>query len=229
MIDAVIFDMDGVLIDSEPLWREAEMKIFKKVGIELTTEMCMETAGLRIEEVVSYWHRISPWHGPSKQDIIDEIDAEVRRLIMEKGEQLPGVSKAIGFFTGKGIPIGLASSSSPGIIRTVLQKLNLENAFEAVCSAVHEEYGKPHPAVYITAAGKLGCKPEHCLAVEDSFNGLIAAKAARMKTIAVPDPLEAESPKFSIADLKLESLEQLTETRWEELNKPSHRYIAHRK
>lgn len=225
MIDAVIFDMDGVLIDSEPLWREAEMKIFRKVGVELTTEMCMETAGLRIEEVVSYWYRISPWNGPSKQEIIEEIDAEVKKLIMEKGEQLPGVSKAIGFFTGKAIPKGLASSSSPGIIKTVLEKLNLENAFDAVCSAVHEEYGKPHPAVYITAAVKLGCKPEHCLAVEDSFNGLVAAKAARMKTVAVPDPLEAASPKFSIADLKLDNLEKFSEEHWEQLNRPSDRYI----
>ncbi len=226
MIEAVIFDMDGVLIDSEPLWREAEKEIFKKVGIELTTKMCIETAGLPIREVVRHWYSLYPWDGITIGEIAEEVDQKVTRLIIEKGEPLPGVYNVIDFLNQKGVPKGLASSSSPAIISAVLEKLGLEKEFLAVNSAVHEEYGKPHPAVFISAAKQLGKKPERCLAVEDSVNGLIAAKAAKMKTVAVPESGETENPKYCIADLKLESLEQFSQEHWKMLNSPPPNQVA---
>ena len=91
-ISAVIFDMDGLLIDSEPFWQQAEKIVFKKVGIELTTEMCYETMGLRIDEVVMYWYEKKPWDHISLQEIQAEIIDRVIELIHENGKQKEGVS-----------------------------------------------------------------------------------------------------------------------------------------
>lgn len=205
-IEAVIFDMDGLLIDSEPLWREAEVYVFNNVGVPLTVEMTTQTMGLRTDEVVSYWQNRHPWNTPSKQEVSQQIDGTVIEFIRQKCVAKEGVQEAILLCKEAGLPVAIASSSPMLLITTVLEKLGIANQIDAVHSAHDEAYGKPHPAVYISTAKTLGIQPAHCLAFEDSVNGVISAKAAKMKCIAIPEPNSRNDKRFGIADITLNSL-----------------------
>lgn len=218
MIEAVIFDMDGLLIDSEPLWQEAEIQIFKRVDLTLTRKLCLQTKGLRIDEVVNYWFLRHPWANLTKQEVEDLIVAKVIELIQLKGEPLAGVNDAVSFVKQKQVKIALASSSALPIIKAALRKLDLTDIFTEIYSAESETWGKPHPGVYLTTANKLQVVPQNCLALEDSLNGALAAKSAQMKCIAIPEPLQRDNPKFAIADAVLDSLEQLSDSLWHSLN-----------
>jgi len=210
MIEAIIFDMDGLLIDSEPIWQEAEMLVLSKVGVPLTVEMTAQTMGLRTDEVVEYWYRRYPWESPSQQVICAEIDAKVVELVEEKGVAKEGVDEAIGVCVSAGLPIAIASSSSKLLIETVVEKLGIKDKISVIHSAHDEPYGKPHPAVYISTAQDLGAHPNHCLAFEDSTNGVLSAKAAKMKCIAIPAPEAREDKRFGIADVILDSLKDFS-------------------
>jgi mannitol-1-/sugar-/sorbitol-6-/2-deoxyglucose-6-phosphatase len=209
MIKAVIFDMDGVLIDSEPLWKIGEKKAFAKVGISLTTEMCNLTMGYRSNEVVDYWYEKFPWEGISKIEVEEDMVKSVTDEIRYKGKAMVGVDQALNIFKENNFKIGLASSSSSKIINVVIDQLGIRHFFDVVQSAENEEYGKPHPAVFLQAAAKLKVHPTHCLVIEDSVNGVIAAKAARMKVMAIPDHSLAGDKRFAIADLMMSSLNHL--------------------
>ena len=214
MIKAVIYDMDGLIIDSEPLWQEAEISVFNSVNVNLTKDDCMKVMGMRTDEVVDYWFRRFPWDGPSKTDITSAIIRDLIGLIKEKGELMEGVKESLDFVRSKYVKIALASSSSYEIINTVLEKFGLMKEFEEIYSAQEEEYGKPHPAVYISAAKRLNVAPVECLAIEDSFNGVLAAKAAKMKCIAIPYEGVRHDRRFAIADVSLDSLMQIDEDVW---------------
>ncbi len=210
--------MDGLLIDSEPLWQEAEIEIFKQINIMLTPELCLQTKGLRIDEVVDYWYQKLPWANLSPEKVEQLIVAKLIELIHTKGKPLKGVDYAVSFTRQKQVKIALASSSYSKIIQAALHKLNLINAFEEVYSAESEVLGKPHPGVYLTTANKLNVLPQECLAIEDSLNGVLAAKAAQMKCIAIPEPLEYDNPKFAITDVILKSLEEFNDDVWNKIN-----------
>lgn len=214
--EACIFDMDGVLLDSEPFWRQAEREKFGQVGLHLSEEDCMETMGVRIDELVEYRYRQHPWQGITCPQMAQAIQERVAELVREKGSLLPGVREAISFLHSRGLRLALASSSSPMLIETVLQTLGLQDDFLLTCSAAGEPYGKPHPGVFIKAAQLLEVPPERCLVIEDSLNGVIAAKAALMTCVAVPEEAVAHSPKFAVADLQLSCLDQLPDS-WERL------------
>jgi len=208
MIQAIIFDMDGLLIDSEPLWEEAELEVFNQVGVPLTSEMTKQTMGLRVDEVVQHWFDLYPWKDISHKEIEAKIVEKVIALIKEKGTAKEGVNEMIRFFKDKNMPMAIASSSSMDIIETVVKKLHIKNNLDVIYSAEHEQYGKPHPGVYITAAQKLGIASDKCLAFEDSPNGVLAAKAAKMKCVAVPDQKMKNDRRFGIADIILDSLSE---------------------
>ncbi|MEN8787276.1 MAG: hexitol phosphatase HxpB [Flavobacteriales bacterium] len=209
MIKAILFDMDGVLIDSEPLWKKAIQKVMKDYGFDFSYDMCNETKGMRVDEVTHYWKQKLNASFESKKAAAEIIE-QVISLIKKEGKPMEGVLDAIEEAKSKNIKLGLASSSSMKIIETVLEKLNIKSYFEAIHSAEHEEFGKPHPQVFISAAQSLGTLPENCLVIEDSLNGVIAAKAAKMKVIAIPETQEFELPQFSIADDVLKSMKNLT-------------------
>lgn len=217
MIQAVFFDMDGLLINSEPIWREAEKEIFSLVGIELTDEMCFKTVGLRIDEVVDFWHEQFPWYTKSKNEIRDLIIQRVIDLVIQKGNALPGVYEILAFFEIRQIPMAIVSASSLVIIEAVVEKLKIRKYFRFIHSAENESHGKPHPAVYLSAAQKLQLKPYQCLVFEDSFNGVIAAKAARMKVIAVPEDIHRGELKFHAADWQLHALLDFNEELWQKI------------
>jgi sugar-phosphatase len=207
MVAAVIFDMDGVLIDSEPLWREAEREVFAELGLVLSDADCQQTMGLRTDELVAYWHCRHPWQGRSQPVVADTINSRVARLIAERGTPLPGAVAAVRSAVDSGLPVGLASSSSLELIDLVVRTLGLADGFSVLCSAEDEERGKPDPAVYLTTARRLGVPPAECVAVEDSVRGVQAAVAAGMRVVAVPPPDRFDDPELDLAHLKLRSLE----------------------
>lgn len=207
-LDAVILDMDGLMIDSEPFWRQAEIEEFRKVGLHLSEEMCIQTTGIRIDEVCQYWYDKTPWRGPSPLELSISIRQRVEELVSEKGKELPGVKNTINKVRQLALPLALCSSSPMSLIKTVLKKLDLEGAFDILCSAEFEEYGKPHPAVYLQVLKKLGTKAENSITFEDTMAGVISAKAAKMKVAAVPQKEHENDPRFILADFKLKSLNE---------------------
>jgi sugar-phosphatase len=202
--------MDGLLIDSEPLWREAEVAVFSKYGVPMTEEMTYQTTGLRVDEVVQYWHRQYPWDEPSQEEVCQQIDSMVLELIEQKAVPKTGVQELIAVCEELGLPMAIASSSSTAIISAVVQKLGIGHKLQIIHSAEFEQYGKPHPAVYINTAHKLGVSPQQCLAFEDSVNGVVSAKAAKMRCIAVPEPDMRADKRYGVADLVVDSLHDVT-------------------
>lgn len=211
-IQAVIFDMDGLLIDSEPIWREAEVRVFNACGIPLVDDDCRQTMGLRIDEVVQYWAHRYPEVKLDAAQIAKDVVREVIANIQLKGEPLPGVREALQNVKDMNLKIALASSSAYDVINAVVDKFGIREYFEVIYSAQDEQFGKPHPAVYLTTAQKMHIDPAHCVALEDSLNGVISAKAAKMKCIAIPELLQRERKEFGVADQILDSLDQLSKT-----------------
>jgi mannitol-1-/sugar-/sorbitol-6-/2-deoxyglucose-6-phosphatase len=212
-IEAVVFDMDGVLIDSEPMWRRVEKDVFGRVGVALTDADLVETMGVRIGEVVARWFERRPWEGPSPRKVEQEIVEAVTETIASEGSLEEGVLEAIEYLHGLGLRLALASSSPMRLIEAVLSLDDLADRFEVVVSAEEEERGKPDPAVYLTAANALGVSPDRCLAIEDSVAGVGAAKAAGMVCVVVPDPL-VPGDRFAEADLILRSMEEFHARVW---------------
>lgn len=204
MLDAVIFDLDGLLIDSEPLWQEAERLRFGEVGVHLEAVDMVQTKGLRVDQVVAFWFARRPWADPDHAGLTDRIVDTVEHLMSTRGAALPGVADALDACEKEGMALAVASSSSHRLIDTALQRLDIADRFPVVCSAETEPYGKPHPGVFLTAAQRLSVEPTRCLVVEDSVLGMVAAVAARMRCIAVPG---APDPRFVLADEVIATLE----------------------
>ncbi len=218
MIEAVIFDMDGLLIDSEPFWQEAEISAFAKVGLHLTEHDCIKTMGLRIDEVVDFWYRYQSWNHYSQKDVENAIKTHYLELVRERGEAKTGVMEVIAFLQDRNIPMAIGSSSYMELIECVVEQLEIGPYLKVLCSAEHERYGKPNPAVYLSAAEKLGASRLNCLVFEDSLRGLLAAKAAEMKCVCVPDPSFVGDPRLTIADKVIPTLAHFDVALWSELN-----------
>ncbi len=219
VIEGVIFDLDGIIIDSEPFWEIAAKKVFKSIGIEFTSEICRQTTGLDSLSTIRYVYSIKPWNDITFKQVAAEIIREVLALIMDQGKAKEGVHEIISFLNNLKIPVAVASSSEMKIIQTVLEKIKLKDKFAAVCSSEHEEFGKPHPAVYLAAAKLLNIEPEKCLAFEDSFFGALAAKSARMKVVAVLSKTDFTETRFDFTDMKVRSLEDFGLHEFELLNR----------
>lgn len=219
MIRAAIFDMDGLLIDSEPLWQRAEMELFSALGVPISPERCVETRGFRVGEVVAHWYRQYPWAGASPKDTSEELIERVAELIRREGIPLPGAIDAVRFTRDRCDLVGLASSSPPALIEATLGRMGIRSLFDKVHSAEQEVYGKPHPAVYLAVATALEVPPIECIALEDSLNGVLAAKAARMRCIAVPEENARQDLRFLIADARIDSLSSLDDVLWDRLTR----------
>ncbi len=204
--EAVIFDMDGVLIDSEPLWKIAMEAVFKEVGCSLTKKDFQKTVGLRIDEVIEYWYEQVGWDNATPKQVEERIVQRMVDLITEHGEPLPGVVETIDYLNANQVPIGLGTSSYKVLIETVLNVLGIREQFNEVHSAEDEDYGKPHPAVYMTVAKRLNVDPTKCLVIEDSLNGIISAKAARMTTVCIPEKTHHPEPKLMVADYRFDDM-----------------------
>ena len=207
---AAIFDMDGLLIDSEPLWDQAELDVFASLGVDITRRHELpDTLGLRIDQTVRMWFEALPWSGPDQADVTQRIIARALALVEETRPLLPGVEQALQLCQQQGLKIALASASPLFMLERVLEMFDLRKYFDAIASAEALPYSKPHPQVYLDAAAKLAVDPLNCVTLEDSFNGMIATKAARMRSIVVPAAEYANDARWALANVKLANLTQL--------------------
>jgi len=207
MITTVLFDMDGLLLDTEPLWGESMLRVAHKHKIPISRQQFKETTGLRIFEVTEHWAIHYPWQGTTPKEVADEILDDIIASSKVSATVLRGVEHALQLLKKHHYKTGLASSSPGHMIDALVDHFDLRKYFDCVTSADVVETGKPHPGVFLHCAASLGAKPTECLVLEDSVNGMIAGKAARMKVIVVPDELHFDDPRFSLADGKLKSME----------------------
>ena len=209
MIEAVVFDLDGVLLDSEQVWDEVREELVKERGGRWHDRAQTEMMGMSSIEWSRYMHDELGVPDPPQ-----EISADVvRRLEEVYRKRLPlidGAHEAVERLAARW-PLGLASSSNREVIDLVLDLSGLARFFRVTVSSEEVPRGKPEPDVYLEAARRLGVPPERCAAVEDSHNGIRSAKAAGMRVIAIPNqhyPPGEEA--LTLADVTLNSLAELT-------------------
>lgn len=203
---AIIFDMDGVLVDSEPLWREAERIVYARYGVHLTDEECRATKGLRIDFVTAFRlpHLPIEVQKEATLAVIRRVAANMKKL------SVPSDLKAVlRFMEQKQIRQAVCTSSPPLLIRSMEEALR--HRFPVTVSAWHMRHPKPHPACYLKALNKLGLPASACWCVEDSFSGMISALAAGIPTIVFPDVSEGGRSWHGSASLVLDSWQQLLE------------------
>jgi len=207
-LQAVIFDMDGVLMDSEDLWRRAMIEAYSEFGMKVSIEQCKQTMGMRIHEVTNLWikHFNSQAHN---QVVVNRVVTLLLHLIESEGAFIPGIPVLLDYLGSRNIPLGLATSSSTMLMEAILKKLNIRPLLQSRVSAEKLAYGKPHPEVFLNCAKELGIPPQNCLVIEDSLNGVIAAKAAQMKVIAVPDEDHQLDQRFLVADYCFKSMPEV--------------------
>lgn len=213
-----IFDMDGLLLDTEPLWGKSMLKIAEHYQIPISPAHFKHTTGLRITEVTDYWLKKFPWPGAQTSiQIANEILDEVISLSKKEGTVMEGVLETLDFLKSQNIKIGLASSSPMRMINELIPYFHLIEYFEVLISADKAVAGKPHPDVYLQCAKALQTESWNCVAFEDSINGMIAAKSARMKVVVVPEAPKYKDVRFGLADVKLHSLKEFNEAVWRNL------------
>lgn len=218
MVKGALFDLDGTLISSAQAWLNAEAEVFRREGVELSLEDQLETHGLKsIESVTYHYPKIK---SPKRSAI--ELNADVETTVLnEFGKSVnlkDGIIELLHLLQKENIPMAIASASSFRFIKTAAEKFGIDAFFKFLYSSDFEKHGKPHPGIYITAAQKLGVDPLKALAFEDSFFGILAAKAARIKTIAIIDNGQINNTKFDFADMKIESFHNFGRTELEYFN-----------
>ena len=200
---AVIFDMDGVIIDSEPFWKNAEFEVFSSLGVVLDKEFTDLTQTMTTIEVTKFWYEKFPWESKSLEEVEDMVISRVMELIEQGRAERNGIELFIKQLKLNGFKIGLATNSPYKIIPVVLEKAGIADYFDSIFSAEFVEFGKPDPAIYLMTSKELGIDPENCIVIEDSYSGMLAAKKAGMKVVAFTNG--NQDINISLADYKMES------------------------
>ena len=198
---AVIFDMDGVIIDSEPLWKQAEFDVFSSLGVVVSEEFSPITQTMTTTEVAEFWFEKYPWQTISLKEVEERVISRVIELIETNNCAILGIRGFMERLKAQGLKIGVATNSPYRIIPFALQKVGVYELIDAISSAEFEEKGKPDPAVYLSASQKLAIMPHECVVVEDSHSGMIAAKSAGMTVVAFTNGQLHTS--FELADFTL--------------------------
>jgi len=185
MIKAIIFDMDGVISDTQKIHASVEQDIFKQNGINLSVEeITAKYSG--VEDHEFFKEIFSDYNVTANvEDIIKKKWINMFSTIEKSIEEIPGTINLIKDCKSKGMKLAVASASPTCFIKLVLEKLNIANQWDAITSAEEVKKGKPDPAVFLLAAKKIGVEPNQCLVIEDGINGMIAAKKAGMKCIGL--------------------------------------------
>ncbi len=208
-MEAVIFDLDGVIVDSEHVWDEVREQLARERGGRWHARAQADMMGMSSVEWSRYMHDVI-----GLAESPEEIDREVvERMLARYRTELPLIDGAVAAVErlAEDFRLAVASSANRPLIEAVLQSANLEHLFEVTVSSEEVERGKPAPDVYLEAARRLGVPPVRCAAVEDSGNGLRAARAAGMHVVAIPNrryPPPADS--LALADVTLASISSLT-------------------
>lgn len=208
-LEAIIFDMDGVLVDSEPVHAEATRRLLSAHGVEFDPGPGEDFYGRTDREV---FRALRQRYGLAahEDDLAEQWIDLVVAMLPGRLVPMPGVPGVLDLLTANGYLLALASSSSPPIIQTTIDGLGLGQAFAATVSGRDVARGKPAPDIFIEAARRIGSAPASCLVVEDSQNGVRAAKAAGIPSVAVPCHATA-GQDFSLAETILPSLVRLPE------------------
>jgi HAD superfamily hydrolase (TIGR01509 family) len=209
LISAVVFDLDGVIVDSEQVWDEVRERYVREVGGTYTESATRDMMGMSSVEWSRYMAESLGVPGTP-----EEINAAiVRRMLERYGEAPPLIPGAVEAVRGcaERWPLAVASSSNPELIEVVLDAAGLRDVIPVVVSSQEVARGKPAPDVYTEAARRLGVDPQTCAAVEDSHNGIRSAKAAGMRVIAIPNPhYPPDEEALAQADVVLRSISELT-------------------
>jgi HAD superfamily hydrolase (TIGR01509 family) len=209
VIEAVIFDLDGVLLDSEQVWDEAREQLATERGGRWHEHSQRDMMGMSSPEWSRYMHEVIGLREPP-EEINTEVVERLAKLYREHLPVMPGARAAVERLAARW-PLGLASSSNRELIDLALELLGVAHLFKAAVSSEEVPRGKPAPDVYLEAARRLGVAPAHAAAIEDSENGIRAAKAAGMRVIAIPNPhFPPAEDALAQADVLLRSLEELT-------------------
>lgn len=218
----VLFDMDGLLFDTEPLWGDAMKKICDHYHLPLDQKIFRYTTGLRIDEVTLFWKEHLEW--PNHLDahqLANEIVDEIISLAKRKGSILPGIERILIDLEKENIPTAVVTSSPKRMVNELVDHFNVSSYFNNIFSAESVPYGKPHPAVYQLALEAFKISPFQTIALEDSVNGMIAAKAAKINTIVIPEKGSLNKKEFGIADKVVANAEELTVDDFHQLLLPS--------
>ncbi len=211
-IEAVIFDLDGVLLDSEAAWVEVKRKFTEESGGHWKESARLEMLGMSSTEWSRYMHDELEVPDPPER-----ISTEVANRLLERYRErlplLPGAVETVRSLAGQW-PLGLASSSNRNVIDLVAAEAGLAEAFMVTVSSEEVDRGKPAPDVYLEATRRLRVDPRACVAIEDSTNGIRSAHAAEMVVVAIPNQDFPPAPDaLALADLRLDSIEELTPER----------------
>jgi len=203
---AVVFDLDGVLWDGEPLYHEAFNVVLEPYGYSVTSEDYVNIIGHSVEAAWEWvLNNFKIREDPAS--FLRRYNEAVLELLAQPAEPLPGVRELLAELRGRGLPIGLASASLRQWVNATIRGLHIENAFDATVSASEVEHSKPAPDLYLAAAEKLGVPAADCLAVEDTGAGIAAAKAAGMFAVQVRASSTA-LPPLEQADLVIDDYSQ---------------------
>jgi HAD superfamily hydrolase (TIGR01509 family) len=209
VIDAVVFDLDGVIVDSEQVWDEVREAYTREVGGTYTDEATRSMMGMSSTEWSRYMAEALRVPG-TPAEINEAIVARMLERYGEAPPLIPGAVDAVRRIAARW-PLAVASSSNPELIEVVLRSARLEELFPVTVSSQEVARGKPAPDVYLEAAARLGVEAVRCAAVEDSHNGIRSAKAAGMRVVAIPNPhFPPDGEAMAQADVVLGTIDELT-------------------
>ena len=200
---AIIFDMDGLLVDSEPVWHEVEIELIESAGYSYSKELRDTGVGMRVEEFAAILQRHYPELGDSPAAIEAAITERMLNLPPGRIKAMPGADELVKYAAELGIPRAIASSSSQRIIEHFVGLMGWSELIPQRYSADFVQRGKPAPDIYLHAARQIGIAPEYCLALEDSRLGTQAALAANMTCYTVPDLSHSSVSDFADVNDKI--------------------------
>lgn len=210
MKKAFIFDMDGLLINSEPLWRQAGLEVLPQYGLPVTMQDFVGWTGTPVPTLVEKAVR----RYGVEVDVVDVSEHFIHRaidLILKTKPLMPGVKETLALLKQHNIKMGIASASPRKLLENIVTSCGIADYFSVISSAAELHYNKPHPEVYLHALRQLGVSPMDAVGLEDSRVGMISVKAANMTAIVIPSEEDRPQAYWALADYQLTSLLEINE------------------